>query len=292
MTYNIIYNNRQAARGWLTVILLVMLLGSCSSDVPATPESVLVQIGSHTLTREDMAKVTPAGLSAEDSAKFVKAYATKWIDENLVNEIASGEVDIERIDNLVAEYRRELILREYTDRMYRQNASELPEDSLRSFYDSHPDLFRLAQPMLRGTYIKIDATAPNLRRIRRLYSSDKPEDADMLEKELLSDAIHYDYFRDQWVPWDQIENRIPYDFGTNPYLWPAKGRHLDFSQNGNTYLLYISDIIPVGQIAPYEAARPDIVTRMLNAERSKFQTELLRELLQKAVNDKRAVINI
>lgn len=292
MSLKIFNFNRQAVMSSLAVAVLTVLLTACNKPAPTIPQDALVRVGNRALTRADLAQVIPAGLSPDDSTKFVKAFITKWVDESLVSEIAAKSVDIDRINRLTDEYRRELILREYTERMFRQHAAELPEDSIKAFYDNNAGLFKLTQPMVRGTYIKIDSAAVNLKKIRRLYASDKADDADLLEKELLSDAIHYDYFRNKWVPWEQIENRIPYDFGVNTYNWPAKGRKLDFTQNGFTYLLYISEILPAGQTTPFEAARPDIVTRMLNANRATYRATLMRELLQQAVSDNRAEVNI
>ena len=283
---------RQTVAGSLAAIVFATALSGCSDHSPAPQSEVLVRVGSRTLSRDDLTTITPAGLTPEDSVKFVKAYVTKWVDESLVSDIASEEVDLDRINRLVDDYRRELILREYTEQTFRSQASNLSEDTLRAFYDSHTDLFRLTQPMVRGTYIKISSDANNLRKIRRLYASDKADDADLLEKELLSDAIHYDYFRNRWIPWDQIESRIPYDFGPDSRHWAAPHRKLDFNQNGMTYLLYISEVIPTGSIMPFESARADISTRMLNASRSEYQKTMMRELLQRAITENRAEINI
>ena len=48
--------------------------------------------------------------------------------------------------------------------------SSLPEDSLRAYYDRHPDEFTLERPLVRGIYLKVPSDAPNLGTLRRRRS--------------------------------------------------------------------------------------------------------------------------
>ena len=89
---------------------------------------------------------------------------------------------------------------------------EFAEDSPRAYYEEHKDDFKLERPMVKGVYLKLLDDAPKLKQIRRLYRSDSPGDIDKLEKAAIGTAIHYDYFRDSWIDWEQIENRIPVEF--------------------------------------------------------------------------------
>ena len=74
----------------------------------------------------------PLGLSPSDSTKFARAYIRSWIDSKLVGEIAARNIgDIDRIDQLVEEYRNDLIMWEYRQRMYESHADKpLSSDSI------------------------------------------------------------------------------------------------------------------------------------------------------------------
>lgn len=271
------------------------LLSGCSKskniDDGIAPD-VIAAVGSRTLKAAQLAKDMPAGLTSEDSLRYVRAYVKEWVQSQLISDIASRDIDMTDIDRITEDYRRRLIMMEYRRQMFRIHAEEIPDDSLRAFYDANKSEFVLERPMVRGTYLKVPDDVANLRVMRRLYRSDNPADADQLEKEVLIGAIHYDYFRDRWVDWEQIETRIPYDFGVKPSSWPVSRRHLETSSGGFTYLLYITDVLPAGATMPYEGAREDILVRMLNADRRAFDARLLQDLWQTSQQNGDLKLNI
>lgn len=265
------------------------LLAGCTqgTDKHASAEAAdaVAIVGGNVLTSARLAKEIPVGLSSEDSVRFVRAFVKEWVDSHLISDIASRDIDMTEIDRIADDYRRRLIMMEYRRQMFRTHADEIPDDSLRAFYESHKSEFVLERPMVKGTYLKVPDDVANLRVMRRLYRSDKEADADQLEKEVLIGAIHYDYFRDRWVDWEQIETRIPYDFGAKPSSWPVPHKHLDTSSGGFTYLLYITDVLPAGATMPFDGAREDILVRMLNADRKAFDARLLQDLREASLKD-------
>ena len=275
--------------------LFVLCIGwSCKKSELSSelPEDYLASYSGDIITMSDIEKVMPAGLNPDDSTRFVRAYVTTWIQTKLIEKDASSLINMDEINHLVDEYRRDLIMTAYRRTMYEHNSQSVDEDSIRKYYEAHKDDFILERPMVKGTYLKVPDDAKNLKTLRRLYKSDKANDADRLEKEVLSSAIHYDYFRDKWVDWEQIETKIPEDFGTSADQWLSKHQSLDKSVGGFTYLLYIVDVLPSGSPMPIEAARSQIVNRLLNINRPEYDSMLLNELYQKALSDKRLIINL
>lgn len=263
-----------------------LVSASCSSNSePEAKDDYLASYGGSKLTRGEVMKVLPGGLSPEDSARFVKAFTTSWIESQLILHEAAGSIDLDEIDRLTDEYRRSLILTEYRRKMYARHADAISPDSIQAYYDSHKNDFILERPMVKGTYLKVADDAKNLRVLKRLYKSNKPDDADRLEKEVLSSAIHYDYFRDKWVDWEQIETKIPEDFGPSPDQWLSKNNSLEKSVGGFTYLLYVTDVLPAGSPMPLEAARSQIVNRLLNFNRAEYDAKMLNDLYQRALAD-------
>lgn len=272
----------------LAAIFPAFLCAACSqpdNQPPGNRADVVASVGEAVLTIADLRAALPAGLTSDDSARFVRAYVNSWIDSRLITDIAAHEVDMSQITPLVEEYRSRLIMQQYTRRMFESHAAAIPDDSLRTYYDRHSSEFRLERPLVRGVYIKVPDDSPALRDLRKLYRSDRPDDIDRLEKEVLHGATHYDYFRDRWVDWEQIETRIPADFGADPAAWAAPGRTLDVSAGGFTYLLRITEILPAGRPMPFESARPLIVQSLLATARRAYEAELLRDLRSRATAD-------
>lgn len=289
-----IYNiNKSIAVAFLGGAFLFLCAVACSSknEDNNIPDDILAGYDGDYITKRDVLKILPGGLSPEDSARFVKAYVNGWIQSELLSKEASEYVDMNEIDRLVEEYRRDLILTSYRRLMFEQNVDAIPDDSIQDYYEKHKNEFILERPMVKGTYLKVPDDAKNIRTLKRLYKSDRADDADKLEKEVLSSAIHYDYFRDRWIDWEQIETKIPEDFGNSADQWLLKHNTLEKSVGGFTYLLYITQTIPSGSPMPVEAARSQIVNRLLNINRPNYDKALISNLYQMALDDRRLIIS-
>lgn len=274
------------------VIFALIALSACTGKKEAggADSQIVAQVDKSTLTLPEVLKTLPGGLSAEDSARYVKVYVNNWVENKLIANVASEDVDLEEIDRLTEDYRNRLIMLEYLRGMYQRQAKAISDDSVKAYYDEHKTDFVLERPMVKGTYLKVADDAKNLKTLRRLYSSDKLADADKLEKEVLSSAIHYDYFRDRWVDWEQIETRIPAEEIGAQAL--GKKHKFETSVGGFTYLLYITDVLPAGSPMPLEAARGQIVNRLVNSDRKEYERDLTRALYDRALETGRLKVNL
>lgn len=264
----------------LILPILLFATASCGNRDGIENGDILVKVGNEILTKSDLAKDFPYGLSESDSTKFAHAYIRSWIDSKLVGEIAAKNIsDISKIDAMVEKYRNELIMWEYRQRMYESHADkELSEDSIANYYEANKHNFVTTRPYIKGIYIKIPDNAKHLSLLKKLYRTSKDEEIDQLEKLCFSEAIHYDYFRDKWIDWEQIESKIPYDFGNNPDSFIKQHKNIETSIGGFTYLLNISDYIPSGAIMPLEVASHSIKETLINQNRMKYDHELRNEL--------------
>lgn len=259
-------------------------MSACSHKEQAMGPDEAARIGSEALTYAEIAKAAPAGMSEADSTAFVEAYVNTWISDRLIDRVAAAHIrDTEEIDRLTARYRRDLIMWEYRRMAVNADtALALKPEELRAYYDAHPERMRLDAPMVRGIYLKMESDDPALRTVRRLYASPDRDDIDRLEKVGLRGAIHYDYFRDQWIPAKQIITKIPKEINPSDL---RKGYTLELDADGFTYLLSVSDVLPAGATMPYEAAEPLIRETLDALRRSELDAHLLRQLRDEAVKD-------
>lgn len=269
-------------RSRIMAIAVALQLTGCSSngDV-ALPADAIASVGHNVLTRRELVSNMPAGLSVDDSTAFAKAYIRRWADAHLIEAVAASEIDIEQIDRLTREYRLELIMNQYRRAMASQADGVFSDDSLMAYYESHKSAFRLERPMLKGIYIKLPSDAQNLKQIKRLYRSDKAEDIDRLEKEANSAAIHYDYFRDRWIDWEQIETRIPMDFTAADVNVLSSRRWLEVEAQGFIYLLSVSEFLPAQATMPFDAAKSVVRERLLTQRRNAYDA-VLRDSLYRS----------
>lgn len=267
---------------------LVLALGAagCSSDGKSiTDPDAVAAVYDHVLTRAQLRQQMPVSVSQADSARLARALINEWIETNLMSHAAANDVDIKKIERLVQEYRNELLAMEYTRLMYDTHASEIPEDSLQAYYEANKEEFKLTRPMVKGVYIKAANNVSTLPQMKRLYTSHKDADIDRLDKIASNTAVHYDYFRDKWIDWEQIESRVPYDFGPSADAFLRHRRTVDYSQGGFTYLIDITDVLHPGQTMPYEAARASILDRLRFIDRRSYTLQLKKSLYEDALEN-------
>ena len=260
------------------------LATACSSgdDASAPADTIVSGAGEH-LTAAQVRRQMPAGLSADDSAAYVKAYVASWIDSRLIERVAIDEVDRAEIDRLTEAYRSQLIMAQYRRSMARQASDGIfHPDTIEAYYKAHQDDFRLDRPMVKGIYIKVESDNPRLRSMQSAVQSTNPVDLDRLDKAANAEAIHYDYFRDRWIDFEQIENRIP---GEIPEHILSEHKTATVTDGTYSYILAVSDYLPAGSIQPLEAARPVIKERLLAAKRIEYDAALRSELLNRAIAD-------
>lgn len=264
-------------------LLLISCHNNASTDAIAT-------VGNASLSRSKVENAVPHGLSSQDSTRFAHAYIRNWIDDRILEVYAADELpDMDMIDKLTEEYRRQLIIQEYRRLLTNERIdADYPEDTIRAAYASMKHQLRTPAPLVRGLLLKLPDASPSVAEARRLYRSDRQKDIDRLEQ--LPDAMDYEYFRDRWMEWSSVAARVPADYGSEQESWPVTHRHLDFSTGGFNYMLSITECLPEGSIMPYEVARPYVLEKLLADSRVDFDRKLRRELYDKGMNDGKIVL--
>ncbi|MDE6491049.1 MAG: hypothetical protein K2L49_07830 [Muribaculaceae bacterium] len=272
----------------MSVALAAMVSAGCSRE---TGDDIVAKVGDASLTKAAIRAEMPAGLTDDDSLRFVNAYIRNWIDDRLVEEVAVGNIpDTRGIDRMVADYRRKLIMWEYRRLMSAEHGeTQFPDDTLRAYYDRHSRELLTTEPIVRGLYIRVNDDDRHLPELRRLYRSRKPDDADKLEKAVTHDD-GYSYFRDRWIPWKSVAARLPADIVSKAEDNAKARRPSDFSSGEYTYLIDITDYMPTGSVMPYEIAVPAITEKLRAESRAAYDMKLRRELYDKAVADGKIVI--
>lgn len=236
---------------------MLVPMAACSSSADYTADGEVARVGNAVLTAADLAKAIPSGLSGADSTAFADAYVRTWISDNLITEVAVNHLEnIDEINRMVDDYRRQLIMWNYRQLVVQSDTSlAILPAQLHEYYESHASELKLREPMVRGIYVKMESDSPDLPTVRKLYKSTKQADLDRLDKVDMHGAIHYDYFRDRWVPWEQIITKIPAEISTSG-LRP--GYSFELSKDGFVYLLSLTEVLPAGARMPFEAAEPQI----------------------------------
>lgn len=291
-------NNGGAAftltRGLTAAVCVAALLlptvcgcGRKGGDEASAPRGkVVVQVGDSTLYEQDVLSRIPSGITSSDSALLYDAIVQNWIEKRLLIDVAEVNLPaIERIERMVEDYRLQLLTNEYRRVMAESNTGKVSPDSVKSYYVRHREELRLKSPLVKGIYVKMPPRSRHLGEIRGWMLSGDSTDIAQLESYGLQGAMQYDDFRHTWVAWQSLAGLIPYNFGGNTgFLTP--GYLFDREIDGAQYLLLVTEVMPEGEIMPFEFARNEVSRILADRLRASYDADLLRSLYRRAISDK------
>ncbi|MCD8292499.1 MAG: peptidyl-prolyl cis-trans isomerase [Prevotellaceae bacterium] len=262
---------------------LVLCLGACKSGPDHGGRTPLAEIEGNFLYLEDLRAVLPAGLSKDDSLLFAENYIRNWVEDILLYEKAGRNIpDNSEIDRLVENYRKALIVHTYQQALIDQELSgELTDEELEAYYDSHQELFKAERPLIKGLFIKVPLTAPQISNVRRWYKSGTQDAVEHLEKYSLQNAVKYEYFYDKWIPAGDMLEMMPQS-GSIDGKYLEQNRHIELKDTAFYYFLDVSDYRPAGEQEPFESARPLVKDMLLNMKQVEFMEQVKNDLYERA----------
>lgn len=267
-------------------IAFVSLLCDCKQTRPIDDADVLVRVKDRVLGREEIQRQIPRNLSSADSLLMAESLAKKWVKDALVYEVALRNLEREEraeVDRLVEEYRHSLIRYRYEEQLVRERlSSDFQESDKLRFYEENQSKFVLDKALIKGLFLKVPADAPGLADMKKWYRSTSESAVEKIEKYSVQNAVIYDYFYDKWVDFDQVMDNIPMRV-TDANAFLKANRYVEMCDSTYCYLLNISDYLPIGRVAPYDYAGPQIIEMLTNQRKVQFLKDFEDELYNDAV---------
>ena len=278
----------------ILVLLLITLLccGACKEQYDHKGKTALVEVDGNFLYKEDLMSVLPVGLSKDDSILFAEHYIRSWAEEILLYEKAANNIpDNVDVDKLVENYRKALIMHTYQQELINQTLSEeISEAELTGYYEKHQELFKVERPLMKGLFIKVPLTAPQLGSVRRWYKTETREAVEHLEKYSFQNAVKYEYFYNKWVPLSEVLDMIPLQTEM-PEEYVSKNRHVELKDTAFHYFLNVTDYRAIGEEEPYEFAMSEVKDMLVNIKQVDFMRRVKDDLYKQAIDKKKIIYN-
>ena len=266
------------------LLISALLMAGCGQKVDHHGKTPLVSVGGDFLYEEELMEAMPAGLKGDDSTQFVQQYIRGWIEDALLFDKAEGNIPVgNRIDELVASYRRALITHAYEEEMVRQKLSgEIEDDEIERYYEANAAMYLASQPYIQGLFLKVPLTASQLADIRQWYKKDTQEALDRLEKLSMTGAVSYEYFYDRWLPVSDLSARLPLKALVADAEYLDEHRNVEVKDSEFAYFLHVENFIPKGERVPLEYAKSEIKNILINLKRVEFIKRIKEDLYLKA----------
>ena len=263
---------------------LIALVG-CNQTVDHNGKTPLVGIGKDFLYKEDLESVLPVGMRGKDSASFAQKYIRNWVEETLLYQKAEGNIpNSKQIDELVASYRKALIMHTYQEELVNQKlGTDITEEEIEQYYNQNVGMFRADKPYIQGLFMKVPVNTPHLNRVRTWYKSNSGDAIDRLEKFSIGHAVSYDYFYDRWKPVTDLSAKLPLKQLDTDFEYLNRNRNVELRDSAFCYFLHVENFLPVGQQLPLEYAKDEIKEILINLKRVEFINRMKNDLYQDAL---------
>jgi hypothetical protein len=234
---------------------------------------------------EDLQSVMPKNQTPQDSVLFRNNYIKTWATRELLYDKALINVrsQDDEINNLVEDYRRELLIERYKRAVLQQELDTVvTEENLDEYYENNKNVYRLNEDLLQLKLIHFASDLNERKEIEKLFRSNDPEDAEVLEeRELEFFALSLN--DSMWVSKTRVESRLPLLKEENSL---KKGQFIKKEDSLGVYLVAIKDVLHRNDVAPKSYVIPTIRQMILHNRKLELMNEIEKTLVMDAINNK------
>ena len=278
-------------KNWGVLLVIAGALSGCGQEHNHKGKTPLVEVSGEFLYKEDLQAALPLNISKDDSVLFAEHYIRNWIEDALLFDKAEGNIpDNDKISKLVENYRRALIMHTYQEELVNQKlANDISEEEINAYYEKNKELFRLDNPLVKGLFIKVPLSSPDLGNVRVWYRKNNQDIIEKLEKYSLRNAVSYDYFYDRWTSVPDVAAKIPLKVLDTDANYLDKNRNVEVKDTAFCYFLHIEDFLGKDKQKPLDFARDEIKEILINLKRVEFINKVKEDLYQRA-SDRNKII--
>ena len=263
--------------GFGCIFMLTILLFGCPSIEPNKQENPLARVEDMYFYPSDLPDIFYGNISAEDSAEITKTYIQKWIKNKLLLQKAELNIPTEKqreVLKRLEDTRASLMIFEYQQQMINQKLDTIIlQSEINEFYNQHLNNFILDKNIIKTLFVQLPINSPNIPNVRQWYRSNNSEDLTKLEGYCYQYATKYDYFNENWIPFNLLLNIIPVSVNNQPsYL--KYNQYIEASDSVFLYFANIRDYRLEGSSAPVEYINDNIKSIILNNRKIKFLKEI------------------
>ena len=278
-------------KNWGVILVIAAAMTGCGQEHNHKGKTPLVEVSGEFLYKEDLQAALPLNISKDDSVLFAEHYIRNWIEDALLFDKAEGNIpDNDKISKLVENYRRALIMHTYQEYFVNQKlANDISEEEINAYYEKNKELFRLDNPLVKGLFIKVPLSSPDLGNVRVWYRKNNQDVIEKLEKYSLRNAVSYDYFYDRWTSVPDVAAKIPLKVLDTDANYLDKNRNVEVKDTAFCYFLHIEDFLGKDKQKPLDFARDEIKEILINLKRVEFINKVKEDLYQRA-SDRNKII--
>ncbi len=266
--------------------MIFVLAVSCTISKKPKNDPPIARAYEKYLYSSQLQEIIPKEISPQDSQVVAKDHIDKWIRNQLLLFQAEQQLSPEEknVERQIEDYRTSLLIYKYEqDYLNQKLDTNIVDQDIEKYYNENSSNFILNNNLIKGLFIQVPRTAPDVYKVRMWYTSQNPDHIKELEKYCYKNATRYDYFEEEWEFFTKILKELP-EMYTRPENILQYRKSYETKDSTYYYFLKISDFRLEGSVAPLEFIRKDIRNILINKKKIQLIQELESEIYNDALN--------
>jgi hypothetical protein len=267
------------------VLLLISVFISCTLFKEEVDDKAVARVDDKFLLYSDIKGIVPKDIDSEDSLIIINNFINSWIKENLILQKAELNLKENQKDfqKQLQDYRKSLLIYSYEKELIKQQLDTfITQEEIQEFYGNNQQNFELKDDIVKVRYLKINKKAPQLKKIRKIYKSSKPEDAEKLKELAHQYAEKFHMNENQWIYFDELKKEVPIKVvQTKNYLKNIK--NIEVEDSLSYFFVHIKDYKLKKDVSPMSFEMQNIKNIIINKRKLSLINKVSSDLYQEAI---------
>ena len=264
---------------------------SCKEFNTNINDKVIARVDNDYLFSSDLQKLNYDYKSKEDSLITINSFINKWALERILlrqSLINLSEEKLTRIENLVQDYKFDLLANNYTEFVVSSKLDTiLSSIETYDFYSKNLNNFKLNSPIYRVKYINFLKNNVDRRQITRSFKRFNDSDKRFIDS--LSFQFLDSFLADTiWLNRGELIKNIPFINSNNfEDYFLKKRKYFEIKGETDLSLFNIIESIEANQIAPFSYVENVVANIVLNKKKLDLIENFNNEILNDAIKTKK-----
>lgn len=269
----------------IPIIILILFLSACNwkKDEGKPVAKVYDKI----LYQDDLKGVVPEGVSAMDSVDIVRDYINNWAKKQVIlhkaldNDFSSASEDA-YLERQVEDYRNTLIVYRYKTHLVEQRLDTIVDyQEVEEYYNKHKKEFTLKDDIVQVSYVKFSNDSKNIKSVRKLFKSYKPEDISKIESIAKDKAANYFLEDDTWILYSDLVKEVPIKT-YNKNLFLKNNKYIELNDSLYTYMVRINNYRIEDNVSPFSFEYDNIRSLIINIRKIELIDKMEEDVFEEA----------
>ncbi|MEI7980646.1 MAG: hypothetical protein WCI71_03275 [Bacteroidota bacterium] len=270
-----------------SLILLLILLASCTTFFRKKTERLLARVEGDYLYESDLKGIIPAGSLPKDSLVLTKNFIDNWVRQKLMSRQALNNLSKEQMDftKQLEDYKNSLIIFQYENALVKQKLDTVVSDEeIRNYYDANQQNFQLKDNIVLLQYVKLPLKSTASKQIKKLLISDNQDDKNRLIE--LCEKNAADFFLDDqnWLYLNDVLKQVPIRTYNQEELLKTH-KDIEVQDSMFQYLVHFKDFRIKEGLSPFSLEKQKIRDIILNKRKIELIGRMQEDIYSRALKN-------